>query len=32
MVFGVGQFNSVICIYPDRPPLGWQRILRQNWL
>jgi len=30
MVFGVGQFNSVIYIYPDRPPLPWQRNLGQN--
>jgi len=30
MVFGVGQFNGVIYIYLDWPPLPWQRNLGQN--
>jgi len=31
MVFGVGQFNGVIYIYPWWTSVPWQRNLGQNW-
>jgi len=29
---GMGHQMLPIAFFPDRPPLPWQRNLRQNWL